>query len=151
MLKSEAIKNILDYFNENETEFDECIEELDSYNGYLGDDRYYFMEELDEIYHEVDPTELLRRAFYGYDSETWNTDSHGNEEYGAFNPNRQYFTFNGYGNLVSADYKDYSAYMNSYAVEEMAQHRQYISSIEEHIELSILFDEYEDADDKDVA
>ena len=151
MLKSEAIKNILDYFNENETEFDECIEELDSYNGYLGDDRYYFMEELDEIYHEVDPTELLRRAFYGYDSETWNTDSHGNKEYGAFNPNREYFTFNGYGNLVSADYKDYSAYMDSYAVEEMAQHRRYIDSIEEHIELSILFDEYEDADDEEVA
>lgn len=151
MLKSEAIKNILDYFNENETEFDDCIEELDSYNGYLGDDRYYFMEELDEIYHDVEPTELLRRAFYGYDSETWSTDSHGNKEYGAFNPNREYFTFNGYGNLVSADYKDYSAYMDSYAVEEMAQHRRYIYSIEEHIELSILFDEYEDADDEEVA
>lgn len=36
------------YFEENEEIFNACIEELDSYNGYLGDDRYYPMDELDE-------------------------------------------------------------------------------------------------------
>lgn len=147
MFKSEAIKNILAYFEENEDVFNECIEELDSYNGYLGDDRYYCMEDLDEIYHEVDPTELLRRAFYGYDSETWMTDSHGDKEYGAFNPNRDYFTFNGYGNLVSADYKDYSGFMDDYAVEQMADHRGYIQTIDDDDDLCALFDEYEECEE----
>lgn len=119
MLKEKAIEMIINYFQENEEEFNTLIEELDSYNGYLGDDRYYNMEDLDEFYSGVEASEVLRRAFYGHDAETWHTDSHGEKEYGAFNPNRDYFYYNGYGNLVSADYKDYSYKLDEWFVNEI--------------------------------
>lgn len=134
------INKIIAYFEENEELFNSCIEELDSYTGYLCGDRYYNMDELGDLCADTDPVELLRRAFYGHDAETWYTDSHGNKEYGAFNPNREYFTFNGYGNLVSADYKDYSGHLDTYAIESMFENRSYIDSIEEDEDLSALFD-----------
>ena len=141
----EITADIIAYFEENNDIFADCIEELDNYNGYLRDDRYYSMDELDEFYNGVEPSEILRRAFYGYDSETYTTDSSGNREYGAFNPNRDYFTYNGYGNLVSSDYKDYSDKLDHYAVEEMSENRHYIESIESDGDLAALFDELEEA------
>ena len=146
-MKNETIKKIIEYFAENESVFNDCIEELDSYNGYLNDDRYYFMEDLNELFNGYEPIELLNRAFFGYDSDTWHTDSHGEKEYGAFSPNREYFTFNGYGNLVSTDYKDYSAHLDHYAIEEMSENRKYIDSIENDEELEKLFDELEAEED----
>jgi len=137
---------IIEYFNENPDTFADCIEELDSYNGYLGDNRYYSMEDLDELYTGVEPSEILRRAFYGYDAETYTTDGDGNRTYGEFNPNREYFTYNGYGNLVSADYKDYSAHLDSWAVKSMLENRSDIYSIDNDDTLSDLFDALEDAE-----
>ena len=146
----EALTNaILEWFEDHEDEYNAAIEELDSYNGYLGDDRYYSMDELDELYSGVEPSEILRRAFYGYDSETWTTDSHGQKEYGAFNPNREYFYFNGYGNLVSADYKDYSDHLDRYLIDSMSENRQYITTIDENAELSELFDKLEEAESEE--
>lgn len=139
----EVTADIIQYFKENEEVFNDCIEELDSYNGYLDDNRYYSMDELDEFYNGVQPSEILFRAFYGYDSETYTTDGSGNREYGAFNPNRDYFTYNGYGNLVSADYKDYSAYLDNYTIEAMSENRDYIDTIEDNEELAELFNELE--------
>ena len=135
-----TIEKIIAYFEENESTFNDCIEELDSYNGYLSDDRYYEMEMLQEFYHGVDPIEILNRAFFGHDADNWHTDDHGEKEYGAFNPNREYFTYNGYGNLISTNYKDYSDKLDHYAVESMHENRQYIDSIESDEELSALFD-----------
>lgn len=141
----EITADIIEYFENNEDIFNDCMEELDSYNGYLGDDRYYSMDELDELYNGIEPSELLRRAFFGYDEETYTTDSSGNKTYGAFNPNRDYFRYNGYGNLVSADYKDYSGMLEPFAIEVMRENRDYIDSIDDNEELSALFDELEAA------
>lgn len=138
-----ATEKIIAYFEENEDVFNSCIEELDSYNGYLGDDRYYEMELLDEFYNGTDPLELLRRAYYGRDDDTWTTDSSGNKIYGEFNPNRDYFYYNGYGNLVSSDYKDYTAHLDEYAVEAMSENRSYIDAIDSNPDLAKLFDELE--------
>ena len=134
MTREEAIKTIIEYFQENETEYDETIEELDSYNGYLGDDRYYGMEELDELYNGTEPTEILTRAFYGYDADTWYTDSYGEKHYGPFNPNREYFTYNGYGNLVSSDYKDYSYKLDSWFVESLIDNAGQLWNIPEEVQ-----------------
>lgn len=142
-------KKIIAYFEENEEVFNRCIEELDGYNGYLGDDRYYSMDEIDDLYSGQSATEILIRAFYGYDSETWSTSAHGEKEYGPFNPNRDYFSFNGYGNLVSSDYKNYYGHLDGYAVEAMAENRLYIDSIEDDEELSALFDVLEEEADGD--
>lgn len=111
----EMKKDLLDYFKNNEDEFNQTIEELDSYNGYLGEDRYYDMEMLDEFYQGVDALEILQRTFYGGDDDT--KDQNGIR--GEFNPNRAYFYYNGYGNLCSTDYKDYSCHLDMYFIEEL--------------------------------
>lgn len=143
-MRENTIKKIIEFFNENEEIFNSCIEELDSYNGYLNDDRHYYMEDLNELYNGVDPIEILTRAYYGHDADTWHTDSRGDKIYGEFNPNREYFTYNGYGNLISTDYKDYSSHLDEYAIEAMSEHRYYIDTIDNNDELSALFDELEE-------
>lgn len=141
----EITADIIEYFENNEDSFNDCIEELDNYNGYLGDDRYYSMDELNEFYRDTEPLEILYRAYYGRDDDTWTTDSNGNKIYGEFNPNREYFYYNGYGNLVSSDYKDYSLLLDRYAIEAMSENRSYIDSIDNDEELTALFDELEAA------
>ena len=148
-MKETTVKKIIEFFNENEDIFNSCIEELDSYNGYLNDDRYYSMDELNEFYSGTEPLELLRRAYNGRDDDTYTTDSNGNKTYGEFNPNRDYFYYNGYGNLVSSDYKDYSAHLDEYAIEAMSENRQYIDSIDGDDDLAALFDELEQEDEND--
>lgn len=142
-MRETTVKKIIDYFNDNEDLFNSCMEELDSYNGYLGDDRYYSMDELDEFYNGTEPLEILRRAYYGRDDDTYTTDSNGNRTYGEFNPNRDYFYYNGYGNLVSSNYKDYTAHLDEYAIEAMSENRSYIDTIADDDELTALFDELE--------
>lgn len=142
-MKNAIIEKIIAYFEENEEIFNACIEELDCYNGFLGDDRYYDMEELDDLMSGKSASDLLNMAYFGRDNENWHTDSHGQKIYDSFNPNRGYFHFNGYGNLVSSNYKDYSDKLDYGTVEDMSENRQYIDSIEEDDELSAMFDELE--------
>lgn len=139
----EITADIVAYFEDNEEEYNAAIEELDGYNGYLNDDRYYSMDDFNELHNGLQPDELLRRAFYGYDEDTYTTDRDGNKTYRAFNPNRNYFRYNGYGNLVSTDYKDYSAHLDEWAIQAMSENRYYIDSIENSEELTALFDELE--------
>lgn len=139
----DTMEKIIAYFRENEETFNECIEQLDCYNGYLGDDRYYEMYELDEIYHDTDASELLARAYYGHDEDSCTIDKYDQKHYDAFNPNRDYFRYNGYGNLVSTDYKDYSDHLDHYAIEQMSKYRAHIDAIDDDEELAALFDELE--------
>ena len=142
-MREQTIKKILEYFESNEEIFNRCIEELDDYDGFLGDERYYEMEMLKDFYHGIDPIELLQRAYFGRDDDNWHTDSRGEKVYGAFNPNRDYFYYNGYGNFVSSNYKDYSTHLDEWAVDDMLENRQYIDGIDDNTELSALFDELE--------
>lgn len=130
-----ATEKILEYLKDNEKTFNEIIEELDSYNGYLGDYRYYYMDDLNEFYSSVSPLDFLQRVYYGHDEENGNSSE--------FNPNREYFSYNGYGNLVSSDCKDYSCFLDHYLIDSLEEHRQYIDSIDCDITLSTLFDELE--------
>lgn len=145
--KEQITEAIIEFFSENEDIFNNCIEELDSWNGYLGDDRYYSMDELDEFYGGTEPSEILRRAFYGHDADTTHDDENGRTIYGEFNPNREYFYYNGYGNLVSSDYKDYSAHLDHYAIKAMQDARQNIYAIDDSDELTELFDELDAAEE----
>lgn len=104
-------ETLLNYYKEHEDDFNHDIEELDSWNGILGDNRIEDMDILDEIYQGTEATKILRRAYFGHDDDTWHKEN-GEKVYGEFNPNRDYFYFNGYGNLVSTDYKDYSDYLD---------------------------------------
>ena len=55
--REDTIKRIIEFFEENEDIFNDCIEELDGWDGYLGDDRYYSMDELNDLYSGQDPQE----------------------------------------------------------------------------------------------
>lgn len=145
--REELITQIIKHFETNEDIFNECIEELDSHNGYLGDDRYYHMEDLNDFYHDTEPLELLNRCFYGYDADNYTTDSSGNKTHCEFNPNREYFKYNGYGNLVSINYKDYSDKLDSYFIESLNENRKYMYCIDNDEELTALFDELEEMEE----
>lgn len=147
-MRENIIPKIITFFEENEDIFNECIIQLDDYNGYLNDDRYNEMELLNEFYNNAEPLEILRRAFFGHDDDNWHTDASGNKIYAEFNPNRDYFKFNGYGNLISTDYPNYSEYINRYAIEEMSENRHWIDAIDDNEKLSELFDELENDDDE---
>lgn len=119
--RENAIQAIINYFEEHTEEFNDAIEMLDSYDGYLGDDRYFEMEMINEFYADTEPLELMNRIFYGHDEDNTWTDERGEKHYAEFNPNREWFTFNGYGNLVSSDYKDYSAHLDKWFAERLIE------------------------------
>ena len=135
----ELVEKLLEYYKENVEDFNHDIEQLDSWTGCLYDDKIYPMEELNELFSNEKPDEIIRRAFYGYD-ETYTKD----EQREPFNPNRDYFYFNGYGNLVSIDEKDYSDYLDTDFVQEI---------IDNSYNLSLsggaedIIDDYEDEDE----
>lgn len=137
--RQEIINKIKQYFEENPDTFNDCVLELDSYNGWLGDSRCYDMYLLDEFFSGCTPLEVLERAYFGRD------DDNGGD-FSEFNPNRNYFYFNGYGNLVSTSYPDYSSFLDDYVIESMIENRNYIDTIDTDDELKQLFDKIEELD-----
>ena len=114
----ELVDELMYYYRENMGDFNNDIEELNSWNGCLYDDQIYPMEELNEIFQSTEPEEILKRAFYGYDEPYKNGDPSR-----PFNPNRNYFYFNGYGNLVSIDEKDYTDYLDNDFIQDIIDNR----------------------------
>lgn len=148
MDRNTIIEEIIDYFNENEEVFNEAIEELNSYNGCLGYERWMTIDELNDALMDIEPSSILFKAFFGYDAESWSLDSSGNKIYRQFNPNRDFFRFNAYDNLVSCDYKDYSSFNGSDTIESMLEHYYNgISAIRNNIELWELFDKLDECEE----
>lgn len=137
-------EKLKELFEQDEELFNTTIEELDSYNGYLGDDRYYSMYELNEFFNGSEPIEMLNRAYFGRDDDSWHTDSSGNKIYDSFNPNREHFTFNGYGNLVSSDYKDYTYLLDDYFIESLIENYLNLCLDDEIIKIIETFEEIEE-------
>jgi hypothetical protein len=131
--ENEIINDIIKYFGEHNDVFYDCVEELDSWNGYRGDDRYYLMDDINDFFIGCQADEILDRVFSGED------------ECGSkgFNPNRYYFRFNIYGGLVSADYPNYLSYNDKCTVISMLKNRDYLY-IDFDEKLTALFDELED-------
>lgn len=145
--RAAVVADILSYLEDNTDVLSACVEQLDSYNGYLGDDRYYQMDEINELFSGTDPIDLLYKAFYGHDEECYTVNADGDREYSEFNPNRNYFRFNGYGNFVSCDYPDYSDKLDDDLVYELQSYRNEVDAIDDDDDLARLFDEL-DAIDK---
>ena len=110
----ELVEKLMNYYRENVEEFNNDIEELDDWNGCLYEDRIFPMEDLNDVCQGFTNIDVLQRAFYGYD-EPVNKD----DQRQPFNPNRQYFYFNGFGNLVSIDEKAYNSYLDDYFIQEI--------------------------------
>lgn len=119
--EKEIRQELKDLFEDDTELFNDTIEELDSYNGYLDD----------------------RRLFYGRDDDCYITNSQGEKEYSQFNPNREYYYYSGYGNLVSSDDKDYSDFLDDYFIDNLLENRSYLN-IDADIET--LLDELENAE-----
>lgn len=87
----------------------ETIEDMDDgeavslWNEYCGqinacDDYIEYMDSLPELFDASSADgvfNLLNRFYFGHDE---------NDEHSSANPNRNYFYFNGYGNIVTTDY-----------------------------------------------
>lgn len=112
-------QELLSYYKQNIEDFNNDIEALDDWTGYLGGERAIPMEDLDDYYQDISPLDLLRRAFFGYDD-----DDSTPEEKAPFNPNRDYFHVNGYINLVSTDNLDYSDYLDEVTVDNIIDNSQ---------------------------
>ena len=134
-------QELLAYYKENTEDFNKDIEELDDWNGYLCDDRCYPMENFSDYYEGVDPLEILRRAFFGYDD-----DDSTLEKKTQFNPNRDYFYLNGLGNLVSTDRQDYSDYLDEEFVEEIIENAQDLTLSDGAQDI---IDDYEEENDEE--
>lgn len=144
--RKQIIDKIVDYFNENEDVFADAAKELDDWNGLLGEDRRQEMALLNEIYCDMEPVDLLMRAYFGRDDDSYHTIADGRRIFGSFNPNREYFYLDGYGNFVSTDVEDYIDFLDDYAIQSMETYRSHIKTIDENEELQQLFDELEEAE-----
>ena len=78
-------------------DFDEACEELDNYNGFLGETRVYPMDMIDEFFNH--PSELV-------------------EKMDDFDPNHDYFYFTVYGYVDTADDK-HSVYSDEFSAESV--------------------------------
>lgn len=102
-------EKIVKYLEENEEVFNRLIEELDSWNGFLGDDRWNPMYDLDEVLSGESATDIIRLV-----------------QNSSFDINDDYFRFDAYGSLVSAYSLDYSDYLDESFVKKLADNMDHI-------------------------
>lgn len=71
-------------------QLEEMVREVNGWDGSLEEFEYYAMEQINDLFHDVEPLEILRMAHFGdFD---WNDD---------------YFTGNVFGNLESISENDF--------------------------------------------
>lgn len=128
MTYEEMIDKAISYFEENDDDFIRVMEELDSWNGYLGDDRYYPMSDIDELFCDTKVSDFLD----GLSDD--------------FNHNDKYFKYGVYG-LESSDEVDYSDYLYNYTIQAIYENAHRIDLPEEIREL---FEEYDNQEEEDV-
>lgn len=127
MTHEEMIAKVIEYFEENNDEFIETIESLDSWNGYLGEDRVYPMYELNDLFCGCSATELLEKL----------SDD--------FRVGDEYFKDGIYG-LESCDYPDYDNFLDEYFVDEIYNLQNRVDIPDEVIEI---FNEYDNEEDEE--
>lgn len=87
-------KRMTDYWKAHNDSFSQVCEELDSYDGFLDDNRVYPMDELDDLLGGKKPSEVLQMV-----------------DTNNFNYNDDYFYFDVYG-IRSTDEKEYFNYVD---------------------------------------
>lgn len=95
MNKQDKIKELLEEMSDSEL-LSVYMEYCDSAN--ICDGGIYDMDDFDEIMSGSEPWEIARSCFYG-----------------DFRPCDKYFSFNGYGNLISFDYISEHIYIDDIA------------------------------------
>ena len=87
MTREQAIRNYVKQLNGDDLTY--LLQHMNWYDGCFEETAYYDMEEFDEVLSGRTPMEIAQMIFFG-----------------DFNLNNDYFRFNGYGNLESADWPD---------------------------------------------
>ena len=87
MTREEAIRNYVENLSKDDLVY--LLQHMNSCDGCFEDAVYYDMASLDEFLDGYTPTEIAQMIFFG-----------------EFNPNVDYFHFNAYGNLESANWRD---------------------------------------------
>ena len=90
MTREQAIRTYVE--NLSKAELVELLQYMNGYDGCFDDCVYYDMDEFDEFMSNYSPMQIAQMIFFG-----------------DFNPNDDYFRFNGYGNLESANWLDVEA------------------------------------------
>ena len=88
MTREEAIRNYVEHLMGDDLAV--LLRHMNAYDGCFEEFTYYDMDEFDEFLSNATPLEIARMIFFGDD----------------FNPNDEYFRFNAYGNLKSANRGD---------------------------------------------
>ena len=136
MERTDIIDEIIELLESDEELLIEAVEQLDDWNGFLDYNRYFDMELLEDVLYSRDVIDTLNMAYFGRDEDSWN-------EYSSFNPNRNYFRFNGYGNLVSSDHKEYSSFLTEDFIQDLYENRYKLEVIANNSELKELFNKLE--------
>lgn len=87
MTREQAIRNYVEHLIGDDLTY--LLQHMNAYDGCFEETAYYDMEEFDEFLSGRTPMEIAQMIFFG-----------------DFNPNNDYFRFNDYGNLESADWPD---------------------------------------------
>ena len=87
MTREEAIRNYVEQLNGDDLTY--LLQHMNGYDGCFEEANYYDMDEFDEFLAGSTPMEIAQMIFFG-----------------DFNPNDEYYRFNAYGNLESADWPD---------------------------------------------
>ena len=87
MTREEKIRAYVE--NLSKGELVELLQHMNAYDGYFEDSVYYDMDNFEEFMSNYSPMEIAQRIYFG-----------------DFNPNDDWFRFNAYGNLVSANWYD---------------------------------------------
>lgn len=123
MYTNKELQEVINYLKENEGLFNNLIEELDAYNGYLSDDRVWEMDCFDEFFSNKKPLDLLSLI-------------------GEFDVNDEYFYVDGCtGAINSTSEKDYLDFLDEYFINEVLEYREHLY-IEDY-GLNLLLDEVE--------
>ena len=88
MTREQAIRNYVEHLIGDDLVY--LLQHMNAYDGCFEDSIYYGMEEFDEFMSNYSPMEIAQMIYFG----------------DGFNPNDDYFRFNAYGNLESADWHD---------------------------------------------
>ena len=88
MTKKEAIRNYVKQLNGDDLVG--LLQCMSAYDGCFDDASYYDMDAFDELMSNYSPMQIAQMIYFGDD----------------FNPNDDFFRFNVYGNLESADWDD---------------------------------------------
>ena len=91
MTREQAIRTYVE--NLSKDELVELLQHMNAYDSCFEDEIYYDMDEFDEFMSNYSPMEIAQMIYFG----------------GDFNPNDDYFRFNAYGNLESANWRDVEA------------------------------------------